>query len=196
MKLSNFRISVKVLMIVGLLSAVTVIVGALGYVNTERLGEATKEVDLARFKANLGTEITADIRGMSRYEYRVAANPTLEAIQQSERNAAAYRKEIEGNFTRIKATADAEQRRLLEAIERETGTYFTTLAATFQLARELPARRRSATRSSACTRARAAAARRRIAPRSCWTLSMSIRGRRRARRWRAPSAPATRRSSR
>jgi len=136
-KLSNFRISVKVLMIVGLLSAVTVIVGTLGYINTERLGEATREVDLARFKANLGTEITADIRGMSRYEYRVAANPTPDAILQSERNAAAYRKEIEGNFTRIKATADAEQRRLLEAIERETDTYFTTLAATFQLARDL-----------------------------------------------------------
>lgn len=137
MKLNNFCISVKVLMIVGLLSAVTVIVGALGYINTERLGVATEEVDLARLKAILGAEITSDLRGMSRYEYRVAANPTPEAIQQSERNAAAYRKEIEENFARIKATADAEQRRLLEEIEREAGAYFTSLAATFQLARDL-----------------------------------------------------------
>ncbi len=137
MKLSNIRISAKVLMIVGLLSAVTVVVGALGYVNTERLGEATREVNVARLKAILGTEIAADIRGMSRYEYRVAANPTLEAIQQSEQNTAIYRKEIEANVGRIKATADAEQRRLLEEIEREAGGYFTSLAGTFQLARDV-----------------------------------------------------------
>ena len=66
MKLSNFRISAKILMIVGLLSAVTVVVGALGYVNTGRLAEATKTVNEARPEAILGTEIESNVRALSR----------------------------------------------------------------------------------------------------------------------------------
>ena len=137
MKLSNVRISAKVLLIVALLSAVTVVVGALGYINTGRLAEATKTVNEARLEAILGTEIESNVRALSRGEYRIAANPTMEVIQNSEKLIDSFYNEIKENLVKVKATADAEQLKMIGEIEQGVGAYMKELQGTYRVAREM-----------------------------------------------------------
>jgi methyl-accepting chemotaxis protein len=137
MKLSNIRISAKILLIVALLSAVTVVVGALGYVNTGKLGDATKDVNVARVEAYLGAELAGNVLGLNRGEYRVVSNPTAEIIQQAERNAEGRRKEVTEGIARMKRTADGEQMKLIAEIEKEATAYLGELAGTYRVAKEV-----------------------------------------------------------
>lgn len=136
MSLSNLKITYKLLLLVGLMSAVTAGIGAMSIINLQRLETNGNEIELAGREALTGARLNQNILILSRSEFRIAANPTEAELKEVQGIVTAQRTLLDERFKTLKATADAEQAVLLAAIDRAYGAYLPELEDTFATARQ------------------------------------------------------------
>jgi methyl-accepting chemotaxis protein len=116
-KLSNVKISYKILLVIGLLSALTVVVGGMGYLNIGTLVYDMNAVEVTGEEALTGSRASKDIMAMNRAEYRLVANPTEETLRDVKTNTEGWRADFERRLADIEKLADAEQRSLLARVK-------------------------------------------------------------------------------
>ncbi len=115
MNLKNWKISYKILLVVGLLSCVTLVVGMVGYLNIGKLDRATDTIQVAASEALQGARINKLVVTMNRAEYRLVAEPTADRLKDVEQATEAYRREFKTRMASLTKTADADQKRRLNA---------------------------------------------------------------------------------
>src|SRR4051812_5473183 len=122
-KLSNWRLLQKLLLLVGIMSAVVVVVSGVGYFGIRDVVDSTYDVAEEGKESQVGALINANAVALSRDEYRVAADPTPEIMAEVEKTVEAQRKEFESRLAQVKATADNEQMAMLTEIEDAYKSY-------------------------------------------------------------------------
>jgi len=132
MHLGNIRISTKILSIIALLATVCAGITATSVTDMQALSSATDEIEQAGQEIRLGARINRLVVEMNREEYRLAATPgELNLITPAvARNREAVRKAL----AEAKASADAEQKRLLSDLEQVLDAYERELDATIAVA--------------------------------------------------------------
>jgi methyl-accepting chemotaxis protein len=123
MRLSNWKIASKILLVIAVLSATTLVVGTIGYLNIGKLDRAARQIDDVNNQALAGGKAAHSITQMNRGEYRVAAEPTMERIRDARTSLVKRQEAFEKALATMKANADPEQARLVAEIEREYQTY-------------------------------------------------------------------------
>ncbi|ESQ85071.1 hypothetical protein AEAC466_05015 [Asticcacaulis sp. AC466] len=100
MNFNNIKIQMKLLMLVGAISAITAFIAYFGVTNFNHLAATLTEVDRVDTAATIGARMTQDVITANRSEYRIAASPTEENIREA------------------KAVNDDARNRFLERIEQ------------------------------------------------------------------------------
>ncbi|MGE0225828.1 MAG: MCP four helix bundle domain-containing protein, partial [Acetobacteraceae bacterium] len=132
MRFSNWQISYKVLFVIFLLSMVTLAVGVIGYVDIERLDQATNDIEKSGNEALQGVRLNKAILLMNEAEFRLVAEPTEERLRDVEQSIADNRKQFEKQLAQLKQVAEPEQLRLISEVDRAFQAYLPQIADTVQ----------------------------------------------------------------
>jgi methyl-accepting chemotaxis protein len=135
MKLSDFKILHKVLLLVGMLAGIMVALAVVSSSAVDTLEHMMAQIRQADGEARTGARIRQDILALSRAEFQVAANPGAEEIKLADEAIRLSRKQIEERMALLRKTADAEQKTLLDDIERAYRAYLPRLDDTLAIAR-------------------------------------------------------------
>ena len=133
MKLSNHKISAKILAVVATLGAVSLVIAATGMYALSAMDDAATELELAGTKMRNGAYMNRYVTVINRSEYRIAADP--QALGDIEKNLVGHRANFENGFKTAVATADPEQARLLGEVDSTYRKYLDELNGTLRVAR-------------------------------------------------------------
>ncbi|PWC63924.1 methyl-accepting chemotaxis protein [Azospirillum sp. TSH58] len=138
MLLSNLKISTKILSIIIMLGAICAGITATSVSGLDALSRATDEIKASGDEMRLGARLNRLVVELLRDEYRLAANPAdLPEVLPS---IATSRDALSTNLTRVKETADPEQKRLLADFEAALALYKNQLEQTLATARQINAK--------------------------------------------------------
>ena len=134
MQLKNIRIAGKILGIVTVLGAVSVLIAVVGGYGLSTLRGELERVELAGREVVQGARLNRYLVELSRAEYQMAANPASVATIEP---VVAHRKDaVRAYLDEARTRADDEQRAMLDAIDQSYGAYVglvdTTVAAAKQ----------------------------------------------------------------
>ncbi|WP_138918887.1 MCP four helix bundle domain-containing protein [Nitrospirillum viridazoti] len=195
MSLSNIRIVHKILIIVGLLSAILIYVGYAGYHSAVTLGMAGQDIDDADGQALRASRMNNTLLALNRSQYRMGLDASQESMATVEKSVAESRALFERSLDDLRSSADPQEQEMLRGVADGYAAFMTSLETTMQKARALGGGCRRRTRWPSSPRSRKA---------EPWSISCSSgSGRwrnimtRRARTWRTgarswptmPSAP-------
>jgi methyl-accepting chemotaxis protein len=130
MKLSNWKILYKLLLLVGIMSAVIAVVATVGYFGIHDLTDGVDDVASEGSEAMLGALINENALMISRDEFHIAADPSAENLKSAADQIEQQKKEFEDRLATLKSTADAEQMRRIDAIEAAYRDYLPALEQT------------------------------------------------------------------
>ncbi len=133
MKISNWRILYKLFLLIGVLSAVTLIVSAMGMVGIGTLSSATDEIELAGSESMLGARLNQNVIALSKAEFRMATDPSQ--AKEGERIINEQRAQLNERLATLKKTADAEQEQLLRTVQKKLDAYWPELQDTVETVR-------------------------------------------------------------
>ncbi|MES1151270.1 MAG: MCP four helix bundle domain-containing protein, partial [Dongia sp.] len=139
LRLSNWRLLQKLLLLVGIMSVVIAVVSGVGYLGISELVDSTYEVASEGKESQVGALINANAVALSRDEYRVAADPTPEIMAEVEKTVEGQRKEFEDRLAQVKTTADEQQSAMLGEIEAAYKAYVPALENTIAVAKKVGA---------------------------------------------------------
>lgn len=131
----NLRISTKMFLVIGLLGAICVAVAGASVTTLRTLSAATEEVGLAGQEMRLSGRLNRLAVSLNRAEYRVAAEPA--AVGEVAGQVADYKRDIAAALAEAKQSADGEQTRLLDVVERALAVYVGGVERTLELARSV-----------------------------------------------------------
>ncbi|BAI76146.1 methyl-accepting chemotaxis protein (plasmid) [Azospirillum sp. B510] len=134
MSLGNLKISIKIMLIVGLLSAVSLTVAGFGAVGLRFVGSAITDLDEATTEVRLSSRLNRLLAEINRDEYSLVVNPDEVATV-----AAAIderRKALADAIAQLHRTIDGEQITILAKIEKQLPTYYEKLSASLDAARK------------------------------------------------------------
>ncbi len=137
MQFSNWRILYKVMALVLIMSAASLFLGYSGYASLDRVGHA---LDLVADAGNTSTRAARTgqaLLRLNRAEFRLAANPTQEVLEQTEADVKQESQAFETHMKAMRNTKDPEQQRMLAEIAPVYENYRKELAGTFSAAREV-----------------------------------------------------------
>ncbi|WP_448188129.1 methyl-accepting chemotaxis protein [Azospirillum sp. sgz301742] len=137
MRFKDVKIVFKVLTVVALMSAVTVIVGVIGVQAVTALDKDSDGIELAGREALTGARANRNVVGLNRAEYHLAADPSRTTIADMEKEVSTQRSEFEQRLTDLKKSADPKQAELLRTIEQAYAAYLKELDDTFVQARRV-----------------------------------------------------------
>ena len=135
MKFSNFKILVKVLIVVGLMSLINIVLGIVSIDRLSSLSRDADEINIAGGEALTGARANQNLLALNRAEFRIAADPSSNEVAEVERNVQEQRKRFEERIAKLKTTAGPRQTELLAAVDAAYATYRAELDDTFQVAR-------------------------------------------------------------
>lgn len=138
MSLANWRIIHKLFLLIGVLSLVTIIVAIAGVTGITQMGDATDRVQQTGDEALLGSRINQNVVALNRAEYQMAVDP-----QQAEaalKVIAEQRDQLIERLSTLRLTANKDQLRLLDGLERELKAYLPELEDTIATVRRNAAR--------------------------------------------------------
>ncbi|MBP2293382.1 methyl-accepting chemotaxis protein [Azospirillum rugosum] len=134
MQLKNIRIAGKILGIVTVLGAVSVVIAVVGGYGLSTLSGELGRVELAGHEAVQGARLNRYLVELSRAEYQMGANPASVATIES---VVAHRKAAaRAHLDEARTSADDEQRAMLDAIDRSYGAYVSLVDATVAAAKQ------------------------------------------------------------
>lgn len=134
---SRLRIRTKILTVILMLAVVCCAVAATGIVSLRDLAEAAGELDLAAHHAVEGAHMQESVIALNRAEYRMAADPTGDNLEQSLTMIDAELDLIATRLEEERGQADARQLALLAEVELELGVYSAMLQETIAAARSV-----------------------------------------------------------
>ncbi|MGV8998067.1 MAG: methyl-accepting chemotaxis protein [Parvibaculaceae bacterium] len=123
MNLKNWKILHKLMMLIGLLASVIAVISGLGITSLRKINRDQLEVVETAGESLMGSEMNEDIVMLSRYEYHLAADPSLENIKDVKIQLKARQAALETRLTTLKSTADETQARMLTAIDAKYREY-------------------------------------------------------------------------
>ncbi|WP_395457608.1 MCP four helix bundle domain-containing protein (plasmid) [Azospirillum melinis] len=133
--MSNLKISMKIMLIVGMLSIVSMTIAGFGAIGLQSLGSAITDLDEATTEVRLSSRLNRLLAEINRNEYSLAIDPgevgTVSAAIDDRRKA------IADAIARLKGTVEGEQVVILQKIERQLPAYYEKLAASIDAARKV-----------------------------------------------------------
>ncbi|MBP2313732.1 methyl-accepting chemotaxis protein [Azospirillum soli] len=137
MQLSNMRIATKVMGLISLLSLLAVAIAGVGVTSLSSLNEAAQGAQLAGSEGTTAARLRQNVLSLNRAEYRIAADPSGENIKESLEVIEYQKKQLEERLILLRKTAEAEEARLIEDIERAYTVYKEELKGTLDRAQSL-----------------------------------------------------------
>jgi methyl-accepting chemotaxis protein len=136
LRLRDWKILYKLLLVVAIMAAVTAIVSLTGIVSLHELVESKDSIEGAGSERLVGARMAQNVIALSRAEYRVASDPSAESVREATQFVQRFRGEFEQRFQDARRTANDRQRQLLDAVEASYRTYLGQLEDTFSRARQ------------------------------------------------------------
>ncbi|HVZ02905.1 MAG TPA: methyl-accepting chemotaxis protein [Dongiaceae bacterium] len=136
-KLSNWKILYKLLLLVGIMSAVVAVVGAVGYFGIEDLTDGVDDVASEGSEALLGALINENALSISRDEFHLAADPSADTLKDAAARIEQQKKEFVDRVAKLKSTADGEQLQRIGAVESAYQDYLPALEQTLTAVRQV-----------------------------------------------------------
>jgi methyl-accepting chemotaxis protein len=131
---NNARIAAKIFTIVGVLGGIAALIAGVGVFALSNLNHAAHEMEVAGKQVAKGSDILTNVIAINRGEYRLAANPSPETIVEVKREYEEEKAILERELAEIEATADAEQKKMLEGIHAAITAYEHEFDAVLRLA--------------------------------------------------------------
>ena len=135
--LSNFRIVTKLLLLIGVMTAVVATVAVTGYTGLDRVSDGITDVRLGGTEMLLGARARQNVIAMSRSVYHVAANPSAANVEDARSKISEARMEFTERTRQLEATADETQKNLLARIRSAYDEYSAGIDSTLALADRL-----------------------------------------------------------
>ena len=133
LNLSNFRIVTKLLMLIGIMTAVIAAVGLTAYLGIEELQRGISDISESSTEALIGAQIRRNVSVMNRAEYQVAANPSDEEIRGAKALIEAARTDFSSKVAEARKSADDKQVALLDTVDQAFKAYTAGLENTFNV---------------------------------------------------------------
>ncbi|MDG3440901.1 methyl-accepting chemotaxis protein [Nitrospirillum amazonense] len=137
MSLSNIRIVHKILIIVGLLSAILIYVGYTGYHSAVTLGMAGQDIDDADGQALRASRMNNTLLALNRSQYRMGLDASQESMAVVEKSVAESRALFERSLDDLRSSADSQEQEMLRGVADGYAAFMTSLETTMQKARAL-----------------------------------------------------------
>jgi methyl-accepting chemotaxis protein len=136
LRLRDWKIVSKLLLVVAIMAAVTAAVSLTGIVSLRALVASKDSIEEAGGERLLGARMAQNVIALSRAEYRVASDPSPESVREATQFVQRFRGEFEQRFQEARRSADERQRQLLDAVDASYRSYITQLEDTFGRARQ------------------------------------------------------------
>ncbi|HEV2675837.1 MAG TPA: methyl-accepting chemotaxis protein [Aliidongia sp.] len=129
--LSTFRIKTKLLFIVLLVSAVSIVTTTIAIVATKQLSVSAHAIGEDGVKAVRGTRMAQDIMQINRSEFRLAVDPSSETFASVKQSIGNLRQQFEKRVAQLKDGAGARQLQVLAEADAGYQTYVKDIDALF-----------------------------------------------------------------
>ena len=137
LKLSNLRISSKLLIVIGVLALAMIGISVISVTSISALSDRTSDIDATGKEALLGAQLSQNVIKLNRAEYHVAADPSPAARKEIAKQVNDERKIVVDRLARLKKTANDTQLKLLEAVQSNYDAYVKELENTLRTADKL-----------------------------------------------------------
>jgi methyl-accepting chemotaxis protein len=134
--LSNWKILYKLLLLVGVMSAVVAVVAGVGLIGINNLVGDAGDVASEGKESLLGALINENVITLSRDEFRIAADPSPDTLNAVTAAIAEQKKEFDDRIAQVRTTADAEQTARIDAVAAAYQAYAPALDNTLATARK------------------------------------------------------------
>jgi methyl-accepting chemotaxis protein len=132
--LARFRIMTKILAVVLVMAATTVVVGALGVIALKSLSDATDVMEVAAGQALTGARMNQAVVAMNRGEFRIATDPRPENKNEARRLIDEERTRFTTYMNEISKKADDQTRRHLANVQAVWTEYEREMQGTMRAA--------------------------------------------------------------
>ena len=127
MSMKNWKILHKLMMLIGLLASVIAVISGLGISSIRKINRDQREVVETAGESLMGSEMNEDIVLLSRFEYHIAADPSLSNIKDIKIQLKARQAGLEARLAKLKDTADEVQAQKLAGIDAKYREYVDEL---------------------------------------------------------------------
>ena len=127
MSLKNWKILHKLMMLIGVLAGVIAVISGVGITSLRKINRDQREVVTAAGESLMGSELNEDIVILNRFEYHIAADPSLDNIREIKIQLKARQAGLEARLAKLKNTADEEQMQQLTEIDAKYREYVAEL---------------------------------------------------------------------
>ena len=134
MKLKDFKIKTKLLLLIVLMSAVTGVVSFFGVTRLHHANESTIKVDKADSLALLGARLNQNVISLSRAEYRVASDPSADNVAGAKEILDINRKQFDDRLKQAMAAATDAEKQQLSDVKTAYDSYAAGLDQTYEVA--------------------------------------------------------------
>ncbi|MFZ5789150.1 MAG: methyl-accepting chemotaxis protein [Pseudomonadota bacterium] len=137
MRLSNWKIRNKLLLLVGVMALLIAVVSGVGLVAVRDIVDQQQIMDENDTEALLSANLNQNVIALNRAEYRVGGDPSANTLNDVLDTVSKERKSLEDHLGKLRETADGEQMDMLKAIEADYEAYTGNLNDTLAKAREV-----------------------------------------------------------
>lgn len=131
MNFRNFRIQTKLLLLIAVMSIVTAAVAAVGISRLSAMNAALTRVDKSSDAQLIAARMNNNVTVLNRAEYRVAANPSADAVRVSTVVTNENRKLFVERFGHLRAMAAPDEAVMLDQIQEKYQAYVGAAKAIF-----------------------------------------------------------------
>jgi len=135
MRLSNWKMLQKLMLLVGIMAAATAAVSLLGINSIRELRSGITRVDSAGNELLVSARASQNILAMNRAEYILASNPTAANLAEVEKVIADQQKLFGERIAELKKTAGTNRMSMLQEVEANYKAYTSELESTLAVAR-------------------------------------------------------------
>ncbi|CAL4869957.1 hypothetical protein MMA231_04249 (plasmid) [Asticcacaulis sp. MM231] len=137
MNFNNIKMQMKLLILVGITSAITAFIAYFGVSNFNHLAETLAEVDRVGSAATVGARMTQDVIRSNRTEYQIAADPTDTTIQAAREVSEEANKNFPERLEQSSKVANDNEKAMLEEIKHAYSEYLDGMKGVYAMAEDV-----------------------------------------------------------
>jgi methyl-accepting chemotaxis protein len=137
MRLSNWKIRYKLLLLVGVMALLIAVVSGVGLFAIRDIANQQQIMDENDAEALLSASLNQNVIALNRAEYRIGGDPSADTLNEVLNMVSAEKKMIEDRLAKLRATANGEQVGMLKAIENDYKAYLAKFEDTVGKVRQL-----------------------------------------------------------
>jgi methyl-accepting chemotaxis protein len=139
MHLENWKIRSKLLLLVGVMALLIAIVSGVGLFAIRDIVDKQQIMDENDAEALLSAGLSQNVIALNRAEYRIGGDPSADTLNEVLDTVSDEKKMVEDRLSKLRETANGEQRDMLNAIDDDYKAYLAGLDDTIAKARQLGA---------------------------------------------------------